>query len=314
MSPESHLNRAERGSSATRRIWAAISTVATRQHGVIDRPQLLGCGLSDDAIDRLVRSKRLHRIHEGVYAVGHRALTRHGRFMAAVLSAGSGAVLSHQSAASLWELRSAAEPKIHVIAPTHRRGDTGVVVHRTTIEAIDITTCQGIAVTAPLRTILDLAAVAHENHLEPAIRQAVYRNLTTTALIAEAVDQRSGQRGTKKLRKVLQRLGEAPGRTRSPLEDRFVRFLRRHRLPMPELNVLLQIGGRDIEADCVWHERKIVIELDGRDGHDSTPAFEADRARDLALAAAGWKPGRVTSARMRFDADSLVGELRALLA
>jgi very-short-patch-repair endonuclease len=116
------------------------------------------------------------------------------------------------------------------------------------------------------------------------------------------------------LRKALTNLGEAPGRTRSDLEEDFIRFLRKHRLPMPELNVPMRVGGIPIEADCMWRERKVIVELDGRDAHDSTPAFESDRARDLALTAAGWRPGRVTSRRMRFDASALAKEIRALLA
>jgi very-short-patch-repair endonuclease len=108
-------------------------------------------------------------------------------------------------------------------------------------------------------------------------------------------------------------LGEAPGLTRSDLEARFLRFLRRHNLPMPELNVEMHIDGRRIEADCLWRKQRVIIELDGRDAHDSTPAFESDRARDLALLVAGWKTGRVTSARMRRDGHALARELRAIL-
>ena len=311
-STESHISRREDGRSATHRVWGAISTLATRQHGVISRVQLLGFGLTSEEIDNAIAAKRLHPVHAGVYAVGHRALTRHGRYMAAVLSAGDGAVLSHRSAAGLWELRATREREIDVIATTHRRGDDDVIVHRTTIADADRTTCQGIPVTTALRTILDLAAVLREHQLEPAIRQAVYRDLTTTTLLAEAVHNRPGQRGTRRLRNALIHLGEAPGPTRSPLEDRFLRFLRRHKLPMPELNAAMEIAGRPIEADCLWRKQKVIIELDGRDAHDSTPAFEADRARDLALAAAGWTPGRVTSARMR-DGSTLAAELRALL-
>jgi very-short-patch-repair endonuclease len=274
---------------------------------------LIAVGLTPREIERAVELKRLHRIHESVYAVGHRALTKHGRYMAAVLSAGDDAVLSHRSAADLWDLRASREGEIDVIANTHRRGGGDVVPHRTALEPGDITTCQGIPTTTPLRTIIDLAAVAREHQLEPAIRQAVYRRLTTTALLAEAVHNRPGQRGTKRLRDVLIHLGEAPGETKSRLEDRFLRFLRRHRLPMPELNVPMQIAGNPIEADCLWREQRVIIELDGRDGHDSTPAFESDRSRDLALTAAGWRPGRVTSRRLRFDADALAKELRVLL-
>ena len=293
-------------------VWAAIATIATRQHGVISRLQLLQCGLSDDAIDRLAGSGRLHRLHEGVYAVGHRALTKYGRYMAAVLSAGEGAVLSHCSAADLWELRATKEGEIDVIAPTHRRGGPNVRLHRCAFDSADCTTCHGIPVTTPLRTILDLAAVTQSQVIEPAIRQAVYRRLTTTALLAEAVRKQTGRRRAKHLRQALVLLGEAPGETRSRLEDRFLRFLRRHKLPMPELNVALRIDGHRIRPDCIWRDQRVIVELDGRDAHDSTPAFESDRARDLRLQAHGWRVARVTSTRMRTDGAALARELRML--
>ena len=168
--------------------------------------------------------------------------------------------------------------------------------------------------TKPLRTLLDLAAVIDQRQLERAIRQAVYQRLTTTALLVEAVHERAGHRGNKAMRKALVSLGEAPGLTRSELEEEFLEFLRRHRLPMPELNVEMRIGRRKIEADCVWREQKLIVELDGRNAHDSTPAFEADRARDSALIAALWRVVRVTSARLRTDARRLATELRTLLA
>jgi very-short-patch-repair endonuclease len=115
------------------------------------------------------------------------------------------------------------------------------------------------------------------------------------------------------MRTALIHLGEAPGLTRSELEDDFVRFTRRHSLPLPELNVDMKIRGRRIEVDCLWRDQRVIVELDGRDAHDSTPAFEADRARDTALTAALWRVVRVTSARMRLDGQALAAELRALL-
>jgi very-short-patch-repair endonuclease len=313
MRREFHVDRAIRGESETRAANAVIATLATRQEGIVTRDQLRAVGLSEDAIDRLIRANRLHMIHRGVFAVGHRRLSREGRYLAAVLACGDGAVLSHRSAADLWELRATKELKIDVIAPTHRRGDRVIRVHAHVIEPTETTTRHGIAITKPLRTLVDLAAVVSERELEQAIRQAVYQRLTTTALLAEAVHERQGHRGVKTLRKALVNLGEAPGRTRSELEQDFLGFLRKHRLPMPELNVKMRIAGRRIEADCLWREQRVIIELDGRDAHDSTPAFESDRARDLALMAAGWKPGRVTGRRMRHDRRALARELRAVL-
>jgi very-short-patch-repair endonuclease len=253
-------------------------------------------------------------VHRGVYAAGHRRLSREGHYLAAVLASGAGAVLSHCSAADLWELRASKETRIDVIATTHRRGDRKIRVHANAIGAADTTTHQGITVTTPRRTLLDLAAVVPQPELERAIRQAVYQRLTTTALLAEAVHEHAGRRGVKRLRKTLIHLGEAPGLTRSGLEDSFLRFLRRHSLPMPELNVEMSIGPCNIEADCLWRDERLIVELDGRDAHDSTPAFESDRARDSALTAALWRVVRVTSTRLRHDSPQLAAELRVLLA
>ena len=290
-----------------------MATLATRQEGVVSRKQLRVLGLGEDSIDDAIAAGRLHPRHSGVYAVGHRRVSRTGRFLAAVLSAGDDAVLSHRSAASLWELRAPKEGGIDVIAMTHRRGDREVQIHQHQLEPDEIETCQGVPVTTPLRTLIDLASCVSQPQLEAAIRQAVYRNLTTTALLVDAVDRHAGRRGMRKLRKALINLGEAPGRIRSPLEERFLPFLRKHKLPMPELNGLLQLGDFKIEPDCMWQDRRLIVEVDGRDAHDSTPAFEADRARDAALTAAGWRVIRVTSWRLRYDGTALARELRTLL-
>jgi len=298
----------------SRGVDGVIAELATRQHGVVARWQLERAGMSRHEIGRRMRAGRLHPLHRAVYAVGHRRLSREGRYLAAVLSAGEGAVLSHCSAADLWELRATKEARIDVTARTNLRGDRAIRIRRNALNASDVTTRQGILITTPLRTLLDLAAAVPQPEIERAIRQAVYRRVTTTALLAEAVHERAGKRGVKAMRKALIHLGEAPGVTRSDLELAFLRFLRRQRLPMPELNAEMRIGGRAIEADCVWRRQRVIIELDGRDAHDSTPAFETDRARDLALLVAGWRTGRVTGRRMRLDAAALAAELRALLA
>src|SRR5215212_6013771 len=281
MSREIHVRPRISAQRESRGVDRVIAELATHQHGVVGRWQLERLGMSRQEIGRRVRAGRL---------------SREGRYLAAVLSAGGGAVLSHCSAADLWELRATKEPRIDVTARTNLRGERAIRVRRNALDASDVTTRQGIPITTPLRTLLDLAAAVPQPELERAIRQAVYRRLTTTARLAEAVHERAGQRGVKAMRKALIHLGEAPGVTRSDLELAFLRFLRRHRLPMPELNAEMRIGGRAIEADCVWRRQRVIIELDGRDAHDSTPAFEADRARDLALLVEGWKPGRVTSA------------------
>jgi very-short-patch-repair endonuclease len=298
----------------SRALDAALAALASGQRGIVGRDQLIALGFGRRAIAGRLAARRLHVVHRGVYAVGHRHLSREARYLAAVLFAGRGAVLSHRAAADLWELRATKERTIDVTVPTDRRGDAAVRIHRRAPQPHETTTRRGIPVTTPLRTLIDLAAVVPEHELERALRQALYRRLTTTARLAAAVHDRRGQRGVKALRSALARLGEAPGLTRSELEERFLRFLRRHQLPLPELNAELEIGGGRLEADCLWRAQRLIVELDGRAAHDSTPAFEADRARDLALLAAGWRTARVTAQRMRRDGDRLAAELCVLLA
>ena len=101
-----------------------LDEIASRQHGVVSLRQLEHVGLDRYAVAKRARRGRLHRIHHGVYAVGHRGLSLHGRFMAAVLACGEGAVLSHVSAAVLWKLLYPIDGPVHVsIPPPPAAGD-----------------------------------------------------------------------------------------------------------------------------------------------------------------------------------------------
>ena len=148
----------------------AVAALAGAQHGVVTRDQLLAAGLSRHAIAHRTAGGRLHRLHRGVYAVGHRSLSAHGRQLAAVLACGPDAVLSHRSAAVLWGLLRACEHPIHVTAPTHRRGPAGVRLHFSLpSESVHR---DAIAVTTPARTLVDLATTASREELERALDEA----------------------------------------------------------------------------------------------------------------------------------------------
>jgi len=103
------------------------------------------------------------------------------------------------------------------------------------------------------------------------------------------------------------------GRTRSDLEDDFLEFCSRRGLPLPETNVTMTVRGVRVEPDCLWRAERVILELDGYQGHGGKTAFEAERARDRVLAAAGWLPTRATWAQVHFDGDALESELRDLL-
>ncbi len=126
-----------------------LADLATRQHGVVSRRQLREIGMSEAAIKHRVAARRLHRMHRGVYAVGHPHLTAHGRYLAAVLACGGGAVLSHRSAADLWELRPSWSRRLDVTVPTlHPRRRRGIAVHATrSLPRAEITVHNGIPCT-----------------------------------------------------------------------------------------------------------------------------------------------------------------------
>jgi predicted transcriptional regulator of viral defense system len=310
MPAEIHIDHVLRGEYGSRAVDAAISALAALQHGVVARWQLLDLRITPRAIEIRVEAKRLHRIHLGVYAVGHRALSREGEWLAAVLAGGAGAVLSHESAAALWELRPANARLIDVTAGPHGKRP-GIRFHRIALEPTEITTRKGIPVTTPERTIIDVAATLTPGQLERAIRQAEYDHLTTLATLARRL---SSRRGAAKLRTAIARAETGKGITRSKLERRFFTFLRKHGLPKPELNVDMRLDGRWIEADCLWREQCVIAELDSRDAHLNVHAFESDRRRDLELQAAGWAIVRITWRLLTEDPDALATHLYELLS
>src|SRR5262249_52911055 len=123
-----------------------------------------------------------------------------------------------------------------------------------------------------------------------------------------------GRRGVRKARLALARLAEKPaGRVRSPLEEVFVPFLRRHHLPRPHLNAWLEVGGRRYQVDCLWPDRQ-VVELDGWEGHGTRSAFRDDRARDRRLRVAGYSVTRLTWTQLEDEPTAVAADLRALLS
>jgi hypothetical protein len=262
---------------------AVLAALAGAQYGVVSRAQLLERGLTGTQIDRRIRARRLHRVHNGVYAAGHRVLTVEGRWMAAVLAAGPGAVLSHASAAAAWDLRRTSGQLIDVTVPTHAGRDrrAGIRVHRcATMTAGEVTVHRRIPVTTPARTIIDLARTLNGRALEQLIDLADQRGLI------DFQDLRAAN--STSLHAVLLRYSPAP--TRSELEERFLELCDDHGIPRPETNTLIE----GIEVDFVWRDRRLIVEVDGYAFHRSPSAFESDRARDVLLTTKGWRVLRFT--------------------
>jgi transcriptional regulator with AbiEi antitoxin domain of type IV toxin-antitoxin system len=184
-------------------VWA----IARRQHGVLTRQQLLANGYSSSSVRHKVATGRLHRVFAGVYAVGRPALTQQGRWMAAVLACGSGAVLSHGSAAALWGIRPPAGSRIDVSLPgCFRPRRPGIIIHRRpTLNERDVTHRDGIPVTTPVCTLIDLAARLEPGPLEAAINEADKVGLTDPEELRAALTQPVRRPGVRRLREVLDR-------------------------------------------------------------------------------------------------------------
>lgn len=286
----------------------AMAALASRQHGVAARRQLLALGVGRHTITRLLRRGHLHVVHRGVYAVGHRRLTRYGNWLAAVLAAGPGAVLSHRSAAALWGIRDFNRRTIEITAPREVQRPN-LSVCDSTLPPDETTTHDAIPITTPARTLLDLAAVLDEHALARAAERAEALRLTSPTSVADLVARYPRRPGTPNLNRLIEEHRIVPTDTRSHLERRFLTFLDANDLPRPLVNELED----KITPDFRWTAERLIVELDGFETHGTRAAFERDRARDRALTVEDWRVVRVTQRQLDDAPEQLARELRALL-
>jgi predicted transcriptional regulator of viral defense system len=283
---------------ASRAIDQAIAELAARQHGVVSLPQLKALGLTADAVRQRVAAGRLHRIHRGVYAVGHAKLLPKARWMAATLAI-PGAVLSHQSAAALRDLMPPPSGPVHVT--TTRKGARsrpGIRVHHAV--ELDATTIAGIPTTTVQRTIHDLAATLSTRRLERVLERAEKLKITD-------IEPKAGHRGAAKLRSALPEEAEL----RSELERKVLHLCRSLDIPEPQTNVAIQLpDGTTATVDFLWPETNLVLEADSRQHHDTARAFEEDRRRDQLLLRAGYQPLRTTDRQLKRRPEELEELLR----
>jgi hypothetical protein len=252
-----------------------------------------------------LRAGHIHPVHRGIYSVGHKLLSGHGRWMAAVLACGDAALLSHQCAAALWEILPSSRGVIDVTVPTHRRRP-GIVVHQSGCE--DRTVKSGIPVTTVARTLLDLAEVV-PHRLDRAVEEAERLRLFDLRAIETLLHRSQGRRGVRTLEAALAAYREPPV-IRSKLERRFLDICREAGLPTPAANAFV---GR-YEVDALWRDRRLIVEVDSHDFHRTRAAFERDRLRDTHLQLAGYRVLRVTDRRLATAPDEVIGAVRSLLA
>ena len=283
-----------------------IAALAERQHGVVAIWQLLEMGLGPDAIQYRVSIGRWHRIHRGVFALGHRKLTREGLRMAAVLAYGPDAVLSHWSAAAHWGIGSA-RSKYDVTTPHSKRSRRTIRAHTARLHPEDRTIHNGIPITTVERTIIDLAATCSKDQITYLIEDADRKQLFDLNAFDRAIARRPRAAGVARLRAVL-RAYRGAADTRSKLERQFRALITRANLPEPQFNVL--IAG--ITVDVYWPEWKLVVELDSKPYHGNPRAFENDRIRDAILQKHDLRVLRVTDDRLDHTPNKVLEDILAL--
>jgi very-short-patch-repair endonuclease len=267
-----------------RHIWKLVR----RQQGVVAHRQLREFGLGRSSIRWRVKSGRLHPVRRGVYAVGRPEVSLNGRWMAALLACGPGAVLSHGSAAALWGFGSEPGGLIEVSLPAGmRKRLPGIRAHRrTTLGPDEVTEHKGVPTTAPIRTLIDQAPQLTPAQLERAVNEADKLERVRADVLYAELDKHSGEPGVGPLRKLLDplhfRLSD------SELERAMRSVARGVGLPVPETKAW--VNG--YEVDFLWPELGIVVEADGLRYHRTASQQRRGLERDQAHIAAGLWPLR----------------------
>jgi very-short-patch-repair endonuclease len=285
-------------------VHAAIWRLARRQHWVVTWDQLIAAGLTRHAIDHRVTKGRLHRLYRGVFAVGRREVDQLGRWMAGVLACGEGAVLSHESAAALWEIRPV-PATVEVSVPRRRAPrPPGIVVHRRA-DLPEMRRRKGIPVTGPKATIIDLATVLSGPRLERVVNEADKLDLVHLDTLRAELD---GIRtpGARRLRILLDETTFVL--TDSELERLFAPIARDAGLGTPETQVVLH-GHR---VDFFFRDERLVVETDGLRYHRTPTQQKRDRVRDQELTAAGLRVLRFTHGQVKHEQAHVAEILRGL--
>ena len=289
-----------------------IAGIAAQQRGLVTRQQLVAAGVGRGAIGNRLKRGQLHAVHRGVYLVGHAIPLPLALELAAALACGTGAAVSHRSAAALWSLLPAQDGGVEVTAPVRGRGHRpGIRVrHDPALGRDDFVVRDRVPVTTPARTLVDLGASSTPRELERALAEAWARRLITRERLRVALERYAGRRGAATLRGLVGRQ-DGPSLTRSEAEELLLGLVRRAQLPNPRANALV---GR-YEVDMLWRSEGLAVEVEGYAYHSSPRAFERDRRRDAELAAAGLRLLRVTWRQIVDEPEAVVARItRALVS
>jgi predicted transcriptional regulator of viral defense system len=280
---------------------------------VLHRNEILADGIDGPGITELVALGVLTRLWRGFYTTGEtvglpdpRGVTRSMRV-----------ALGHESAAA-WCGVDLAKPvdRLHVVAPRNRgrRSDDapGVRIHRADLEASDVRVVRGVRVTAPNRTISDIARAAPLAEAVAAADGFLRRRLTTVSSLQSYVEQLAGPRRPAALR--VAALADPLSASVFESLTRVLLIESGIRPPTPQLTILSEAKGWIGRVDFAWPDARLVLECDGFEHHSSLDAFNRDRRRWSALTRAGWRVAVVTWHDVVSDPSYVVGLVSDLLA
>ncbi len=278
-----------------------IASIASAQHGLVTRAQLIEHGLTDRMIEVRLARGQLEVIHRGVYRIAGTPTSWHQTQLAAQLYVRD-AVASHRAAAFLWGLDGPFGGHLELSAPLIRRTrPRNVVSHRSTDLVDDhVTVREGVPVTKPARTLVDLGAVVRQPILDRAIDDALAKGLINydgmLHILAEV--GKRGRRGVGPARASLAERSDGP---ESVLEAEFERLIRRSDLPIPKFQFEIRSeNGRFVaRVDAAYEDERIIIELDGASTRTGRDALDYDTARqnDI-IVECGWMVLRFTWAQV----------------
>jgi hypothetical protein len=288
---------------------------AAEHHGVFKGVHARMCGLTDRQIEGRIALGLWRGLYDDVYVAAGAPLTWTGRLLAACWAGGFRAAASHRSAAALWKLAGGRRSIVEITCPRWRRAQHhDLLVHETKVlTAVDITQVDGIPVTTPERTLLDLGAVCHESLVEMALDSAEHRTLVTPSSVGATLARlgKRGRNGAGTLRRLLTARTHGRRAPESEMETALIRCLRRDGWPEPVPQYEIRQGRAFVaRVDAAYPEWRIAIEYQSDEHHSGGRASERDNDRRLRIIAAGWFPIEATLPDLRNGGVRLCAALR----
>lgn len=294
-----------------------IAVLAKAQYGLISHKQAQEAGLSKSAIHRRRSTGEWMAVVPGVYRLASAPITWHQRLLAACLRLGPTAVASHRAAAALLQLDGFKEEIVEISTRKRVRSLADSVIHFAgSLPPHDVGSLDGVPVTAPARTLLDLGAVASKDVVELALEDALRKGLTTLARLRWELRQAGGKgrRGARVLRELLADRPPGTRTTDSALEVELFRLIKKAGLPLPIRQFVVTNGGAFVaRPDFVYPQALLAIEADSYQHHSGRPNWDKDHTRHNKLTVLGWRVLRVTWEDLRERPETIIAAIKQAL-